>query len=92
MTVKHQRDYRHEEEIGAHVAYTGETSNLHTISIGKSERKRKELNCLGANMKIILRRNLEKYDGSVTVDYSQFYVVQRQMVISLASGNDKGLH
>jgi hypothetical protein len=70
MTVKHQQDYGHEEEIGVHVACTGETSNLHTISIGKSERKRKKLNGLEANTKIILRKNFEKYDGSVTVDYS----------------------
>jgi len=42
------------------------------ISIGKSERKRKKLNGLGANMKVILRRNFQKYDWSVEVDYSQF--------------------
>jgi len=43
MTVKHQQDDRHEEEMAVHVACTGETSNLYAISIGKSERKRKNL-------------------------------------------------
>jgi hypothetical protein len=40
MTVKHQQDDLHEEEMGVQV---GETSNLYTILIGKSEGRRKNL-------------------------------------------------
>jgi len=42
MTVKHQQDDRHEEEMGGHVACTGETSNLYIISIGKFKKKEKK--------------------------------------------------
>jgi hypothetical protein len=43
-------------------------------------------------MKIILRRNFEKYDGSVRLDYWQFYMGQRPMAVYLESGNVNGLH
>jgi hypothetical protein len=43
-------------------------------------------------MKIKLRLNFEKYDGSVEVDYSQFYTGQRPVALSLESGKGIVLH
>jgi hypothetical protein len=43
MTVKQQQGDRREKEMNGHVACTGETRNLNTLSIGKPERKREIL-------------------------------------------------
>ena len=72
--------------MDVHVASTGEKRNMFTISTGKPERKRKNLTVWEQKMKIILKRNFEKYDRIVEVDYSQFYARQLPVVVSLESG------
>jgi hypothetical protein len=68
MTVKHQQDDRHEEEMGVHVTCTSETSNLYTISIGKSEKRRKKERPGSKNednIKTELRKILRKCDSGL---------------------------